>query len=94
MVELWCESGLSRAEFCRREELPYLAFLRWVKAASGYEEESPQFVEVVTSDEIAPRAALGMGGSEVIAPNGWRVRLEGRWQAGKLAALLEVVGRC
>ncbi len=46
-VERWCESGLSRAEFCRQERIPYGSFVRWIAQWMEQEEARPEFVEVL-----------------------------------------------
>ena len=92
MIEGWCESGLSQAEFCRREKLCYSRFLAWVEAVRA-REDAPEFVEVLGTNERGPVAG-GEPGLEITAPNGWRVRVESGCDADTLQRVLEVVGRC
>ena len=96
LVEGWCESGLTRAEYCRREGLGYGRFLAWIAQWADRAEEKasvPEFVEV--------RAAGGaLEGNpdqpaiELVAPNGWRVRLGSDFESGALQRVLELLGRC
>ncbi len=90
LVERWCESGLSRAEFCRREGLCYGRFLAWVAEAS-MAGGGPEFVEVLES-EGAPGG--GSDRLEVVAPNGWKVCLGEGFDSRAVERLLGIVARC
>jgi transposase-like protein len=91
LIERWCESGLRRAEFCRREGLCYSRFLAWVKEASEGE-EGGEFVEVVEEEsQGVPERGRGL---EVVAPNGWRICLGADFDVAAAQRLLEMVGRC
>lgn len=80
-MERWRASGLSRSEYCRREGLGYGTFGFWVKARG---EVGEKFALV----EVEPAGGSG-GEIELIAPNGWRVKV-----VMTLAEVMEVVGRC
>ena len=93
-VELWCESGLSRAEFCRREGIPYGSIVRWIAQWIEQEEAKPEFVEVREARPEAGRSVAEAGGIELVAPNGWRVRMGGAVSKQELERVVEVLGRC
>ena len=93
-VELWCESGLSRAEFCRREGIPYGSFVRWIAQWIEQEEAKPEFVEVREATPEAGRNGEETGGIELVAPNGWRVRMGSAVSKQELERVVEVLGRC
>ena len=93
LIEGWCESGLSQAEFCRREKLCYSRFLAWVEAVRARKEDAPEFVEVLGGNEGGAEWRVEPG-LEITAPNGWRVRVESGCDADTLQRVLEVVGRC
>ena len=95
LVERWCESGLSRAEFCRREGICYGSFLGWI--ARWMEEETaqaPEFVEVLEAAPDASGCDKESGGIELVAPSGWQVRLRGGFESRDLERIVEVLGRC
>lgn len=94
LVERWCESGLSRAEFCRREEICYGSFVRWITQWMEQAEETPEFVEVVEAIPEASRSDDESGGIELVSPSGWRVRVRGGFESRDLERVVEVLGRC
>jgi transposase-like protein len=93
LVERWCESGLSRAEFCRREGICYGSFLNWIGQWVDGTAEAPEFVEVVEETAQA-ESSVESGGIELVAPNGWRVRMSGAVVSRDLERVVEVLGRC
>lgn len=93
-MERWCESGLSRAEFCCREAICYGSFVRWIAQWMEREEEAPEFVEVVEAVGDGSRSDEGSGGIELVAPNGWRVRVRSSFESRDLERVVEVLGRC
>jgi transposase-like protein len=96
LVERWCESGLSRAEFCRRQKICYGSFLGWIARWMEEEEAAqvPEFVEVLAAAPKVIRGDGESGGIELIAPNGWRVRLGGDFETRNLERIVEVLARC
>ncbi len=93
MVERWCESGLSRAGFCRREGICYGSFLAWIAQWVEETEEAPEFVEVI-EEASAARSRAEDSGLELVAPNGWRVRVGTAFESRDLARVVEVLARC
>lgn len=98
LVEHWCESGLSRAEFCRREGICYGSFLNWIARWMEEEEgavQAPEFVEVLEAiPDGRTGASSGSAGIELVAPNGWRVRVGGGFESRDLERIVEVLARC
>lgn len=93
-MERWCESGLSRAEFCRREGVPYGSFVRWIAQWMEQEEAEPEFVEVLEAAPEVSRIVEEASGIELVAPNGWRVRVGSAIAMRDLERVVEVLGRC
>jgi hypothetical protein len=93
LVERWKQSGKSRAEFCREEELSYGNFLSWEKRMDAM--SGSGFVEVAAGKLELFRDEWAV---EVVVPNGWRIRLaESSGGGSRMSALkevLEMVARC
>jgi transposase-like protein len=95
-IARWEASGLSRMAFCRQEGLCYGNFLNWLRqrtARSAAELRGAGgggLLEVRLGDGM-PEAAARM---EVVAPNGWRVRLGDEFAEEALRRVLHVVGQC
>jgi transposase-like protein len=96
LIERWCESGLSRAEFCRREGISYGSFLGWIASwlVADAAEPAPEFVEVMEAESVRSPAQGESHGIELLAPDGWRVRVSGGFASEDLKRVLEVLGRC
>jgi len=90
LVEQWNQSGLSRLAFCRQLGLCYSGFLRWERevAVGG----SDGFVEVKIGATQQPSSAFDL--AELIAPNGWRIRLSFGYDRREIAALMEMMQQC
>lgn len=84
LVRSFPESGLSRAEFCRRHDLPVSTFDYWRRTARIEEAESTvdgHFVEVLVEDVAKePEWRPEM---EVELPYGVKLRFFGVCQAGR-----------
>lgn len=93
-MERWGESGLSRVEFCRREGIPYGSFVRWIAQWIEQEEADPEFVEVLEATPEACKNVDANSGIELVAPNGWRVRVGSAIATRDLERVVEVLGRC
>ena len=82
--------------FCRQDGLCYGNFLNWLRqrtARSAAELGSAGgggFLEVRLGDGATEAGAR----MEVVAPNGWRVRLGDEFAGGVLRRVLHVVGQC
>lgn len=92
----WEASGLSRVAFCQQEGLGYgslLAWLRQRKEGTGALEQDVGgggLLEVRLKDGAAEAGAR----MEVVAPNGWRVRLGDEFAGEALRRVLHLVGQC
>ena len=93
LVERWCESGLSRAEFCRQEGICYGSFLGWIAQWVEESAEAPEFVEVI-EEPLAVRSPGEDSAIEMVAPNGWRVRMRGGVEIQNVERIVEVLSRC
>ena len=96
VITRWEASGLSRMAFCRQEGLCYGNFLNWLRqrtarsAAQQQGADGGGLLEVRLGDGV-PEAGARM---EVVAPNGWRVRLGDEFADGALRRVLHLVGQC
>ena len=95
LVEQWKRSEQSRVVFSREKGLCYAAFLRWTQeTAAG---ECGRFMEVKIK-----RAPAGGGNSgsdvfelaELVAPNGWRIRLPQEFNARRIQEVIDLVASC
>ena len=97
LIERWCESGLSRAEFCRRERICYGSFLNWITQWIGEEVPEPEaaveFLQVITAAPVQGTSEADGGVIEILAPNGWRVRVKAGFDSQDLHRVVEVLGR-
>ena len=96
LVERWKRSGVSRAAFCRQEGLCYSNFLVWVAEWTNQQASGPEFVEVVEGEQWPKAVGEGRrsGSIELLAPNGWLVRLGGAFESRDLQRVVEVLGQC
>lgn len=96
LVGQWQQSGVSRREFCRLSGLCYSAFLRWSREAPV--DGNNRFVEVKFEKEARNISGLKMETAfdlaELVAPNGWRVRLPQNFDAGQMREVLKILDRC
>jgi transposase-like protein len=96
VIARWEASGLSRVAFCRQEGLGYGNFLAWLRQRTAGSGAQPRgaggvgFLEVRLADGATAREAR----MEVVAPNGWRVRLGDEFAEGALRRVLHLVGQC
>ncbi len=80
-VELWRESGLSKAAYCRQADLPYHCLVAWTRDASAgvgdlqdqaAEEAGTGFIELIRQGdtrESAPGVTVELGaGRRVLVP--------------------------
>src|SRR5688500_19379117 len=77
-LERHARSGVSIAEFCRRERLSPPSFYQWRKRLSGVRcaADRPRFVPVHRAEDSgAAGGAGGAGGAEIELPGGAVVRL-------------------
>ena len=95
----WEASGLGRMAFCRREGLGYGNLLNWLRrrtAANVAQAHAPaQGVGGGGLLEVRLSEGVSEGGArmEVLAPNGWRVRLGDEFGGETLEKVLALVGR-
>ena len=71
VVSRWEKSGLTPAQFCRREQIRLSSFLRWrqkERPAAG----ASEFVAVTPPPTASPSWAL-----EITLPNGCHLRFQG-----------------
>lgn len=96
VIARWEASELSRVAFCRQEGLGYGSFLGWLKRRkAGSAAELPGaggggLLEVRLGDGVMENQAR----MEVVAPNGWRVRLGDEFAGEALRRVLHLVGQC
>lgn len=96
LIARWEASGLSRVAFCRQERLCYGNFLNWLRQRTGRSAaelrigDGGGLLEVRLSDGV-PEVRMRM---EVVAPNGWRVRIEDEFAEGALRRVLSMLGQC
>jgi len=96
-VAEWRGSGLSGLEFARRHGLSHGSLYRWGRLlGDDGEVEVPNSKEMVTFAEVRIRegAPQPEASIEVVARNGWVVRLRGRVDVEQLRAVLEAVDPC
>jgi transposase-like protein len=86
LVGAWRQSGSSKLHFCQEHTLCYASFLRWV--AQEADAGGAPLVEVRLEE---PAAA---GALELVAPNGWRVRLAAGFAADPLRAVVRLLSQC
>jgi hypothetical protein len=90
LISRWEQSGLSMAEFCRREGLAYWKFLSWRNRLAQMDGSGGGFAELVVSGEqcASEDGQLGQAAhralAEIVLPGGAFVRVF----AGADAALL------
>ena len=65
----WRSSGLSVAEFCRREGISEPSFFAWRKRLAGRQTKSPRFIE------LPPLAWSATAGVQIALPGGAIVTL-------------------
>jgi hypothetical protein len=96
VIARWEASGLSRLAFCQREGLGYGNFLAWLRQRTAGTGVQPQgaggggLLEVRLGNG-PPEVGARM---EVVAPNGWRVRLGDEFAEETLRRVLQLVGQC
>jgi transposase-like protein len=88
LIAAWRQSGTSKASFCRERGLCYSNFVRWLAEETGAGMRS--LVEV----RMEEAAALPGANVELVAPNGWRVRLGRDFAGDNLRKILLVVSQC
>ena len=103
-VELWRESGLSRAGYCRQSGLRYSTFAQWVqrqeKGGRGAEVDAPSGAdtqEAFVAVSMPERVVASSGGPVVRAElvgQGVTVLLDESCAPGQVAAVLEALARC
>lgn len=96
VVERWEGSGLSMAEFCRREGIGYLQFVSWRKRLSGSAETEVAggFAELVVAGEERASGGERKALLEIVLPSGIVVRAFERADAPVIRAALEAVRGC
>ena len=92
IVERWEGSGLSMAEFCRREGIAYSQFMSWRRRRSPSAEPVGGFAELV----LAPGGGLPVEAAllEIVLPGGVVVRVFPRANVALLRAAVEAVRGC
>ena len=101
-VELWRESGLSRAAYCRQSGLTYATFVQWVQRAGETRHErvdgadnEDAFIELSVA---RGRSRSRKGGLESVRAElldtGVTVLIDGDTAPGRVAAVLEALARC
>ena len=101
-VELWRESGLSRAAYCRQSDLTYATFTQWVQRMNGTGCEQTNGVEgedAFIELQVGHGQARGRGNDpEVVRAElvgaGVTVLINGCTTPGRMAAILEALARC
>lgn len=92
IVDRWTASGLSMAEFCRREGIGYQRFIAWRKRLAGTADEGG-FAELLVGPREDEQNATGGALVEIALPCGVVVRaFEGADVALLRAAVLAVRG--
>jgi|TARA_Y100000310_G_C20499324_1_gene723137 hypothetical protein len=89
ILERWRASGLSGAEFCRREQLPAWQFYGWKRRVRDRQTEEGRFVELAFDGE-----ARGCGVTVVVG--GIRLELASGFDASELGRALKALSglRC
>ncbi len=92
IVERWEASGISMAEFCRREGIAYTQFMSWRRRLSSPGESVRGFAELV----LAPGGGLPAEAVllEIVLPGGVVVRVFPRADLALLRAAVEAVRGC
>jgi hypothetical protein len=96
VVERWEGSGISMAEFCRREGIGYLAFASWRKRFAAPAAGDDGFAELVvergTSRQAPDPAAAAL--VEIALPGGAVVRVFAGADAQAIRAAVQAVRPC
>jgi len=95
------ESGMSAAEFCRREGIPYWKLMQWRRRIrefdaeeSGDETEVPAFAELVVRDGPENTEDERAAPVEIALPGGAVVRVYSGADGRLLRDILEAAKRC
>jgi hypothetical protein len=96
VITRWEASGLSRMAFCRQESLCYGNFLNWLRQRTARSAAELRIAGGGGLLEVRLGDGVPEGGArmEVVAPNGWRVRLGDEFAEGALRRVLNLVGQC
>lgn len=100
LVSRWEQSGLSMAEFCRREDIAYWKFLSWRKRLEEFDASAGGFAELVVSREQCAseegKLTQAVHGAllEIALPGGVCVRVFAGADAVLLQNVFEAVRVC
>jgi hypothetical protein len=85
-IQAWQQSGLSQAEYCRRNDLKNHRWWYWRKRISYPSDTDVTFVPLrFSSSEISP------SGISVVTPNGYRIEINNGFDFSKLRQLIVAV---
>lgn len=94
-LRVWQKSGLSRAEYCRQQNLSYHAFKYWEKKLIGKKSSKPAFISVpalrieqssLGRDKIA-KLKVDLGGR-------YRIEVHDDFSSVTLSRLISTLGSC
>ena len=101
-VELWRESGLSRAAYCRQSGLTYATFAQWVQRMNAVGREQTDgadgedaFIELQVGHGHEENGNTGPESVRAeLVGTGVTVLIDGCTAPGRVAAILEALARC
>jgi hypothetical protein len=92
IVGRWRDSGLSQAEFCRRQDIPVWKLAWWRKRLAGQADESASAESIRTTSLFVPVGIASASPSavelELAFPGGRRLRFGAEIDPAKLAAIV------
>ena len=100
LVSRWRQSGLSMAEFCRREDIVYWKFQSWRNRLAEMDESEGGFAELVlrseqcASEDGQLRQAAHRALAEIVLPGGACVRVFAGADAALLRAAVQAARGC
>ena len=95
LVREFRESGLSQAAFARRVGVHPVSVHRWKRSVpESAPSASPRFVAVRMRAESTHPTPHSADWPEIVAPNGWRLRVPPDAEHARLTELLSLLPRC
>lgn len=85
-IKAWRESGVTQAEYCRRNNLKNHRWWYWRKRISHSADPDIKFVPLQF-----PSGKISRHGVNVITPNGYRIEIDHGFDLSKLRQLISAV---